>query len=293
LNSLKLTRKLGGLIKSKFLFVIRREQDFSVITSFNISALRIIAITILGFILVFGASLLLSKTLLKVWFDPAYKDSENTAMLIQMSETVDSLISEVEKKDFYVKNIQRIIAGEYDPNDVIEEQDTAQTGERRTAETTLFEPSGATLSIIQEMRGVPLDVNVSGENDDRYLGDSYFFPPMKGVVTSIFDPVKDHFGIDIVAKENEAVKSIADGTVIFSAWTLGTGYVIGIQHTNELISIYKHNSVILKNVGDVIKGGEIVSIIGNTGELTTGPHLHFEIWYKGSPLNPQDFISFD
>jgi len=290
---LKPTRKLVALIKSKFLFVIRREQDFSVITSFNISALRIIAITILAFILVFGASLLLSKTLLKVWFDPAYKDSENTAMLIQMSETVDSLISEVEKKDFYVRNIQRIISGEYDPNDAAEGEDSVLEGERRTSETTLFEPSGATLSIIQEMRGVPLDVNVSEANDDRYLGDSYFFPPMKGVVTSIFDPIKDHFGIDIVAKENEAVKSIADGTVIFSAWTLGTGYVIGIQHANELISLYKHNSVILKNVGDVIKGGEIVSIIGNTGELTTGPHLHFEIWYKGSPLNPQDFISFD
>jgi murein DD-endopeptidase MepM/ murein hydrolase activator NlpD len=290
---LKPTRKLVALIKSKFLFVIRREQDFSVITSFNISALRIIAITILAFILVFGASLLLSKTLLKVWFDPAYKDSENTAMLIQMSETVDSLISEVEKKDFYVRNIQRIISGEYDPNDAVEGEDSVLEGERRTSETTLFEPSGATLSIIQEMRGVPLDVNVSEANDDRYLGDSYFFPPMKGVVTSIFDPIKDHFGIDIVAKENEAVKSIADGTVIFSAWTLGTGYVIGIQHANELISLYKHNSVILKNVGDVIKGGEIVSIIGNTGELTTGPHLHFEIWYKGSPLNPQDFISFD
>lgn len=273
--------------------MIRREQDFSVITSFNISALRIIAISLLALILVFGISLFLSKTLLKVWFDPAYKDSENTALLIKMSDSVDSLISEVEKKDNYVKNIQRIIAGEYNPNEAIKVPDSLELMERRTAETTLFEPSEATLSIIQEMRGIPLDVNISELNDDRFLGDSYFFPPLKGVVTSTFDPIKDHFGIDIVAKENEAVKSIADGTVIFSAWTLGTGYVLGIQHTNELISIYKHNSVILKNVGDVIKGGEIVSIIGNTGELTTGPHLHFEIWYKGSPLNPQDFISFD
>jgi murein DD-endopeptidase MepM/ murein hydrolase activator NlpD len=273
--------------------VIRREQDFSVITSFNISALKIIAIAVLALILVFGASLILSKTLLKVWFDPTYKDSENTAMLIQMAETVDSLISEVEKKDIYVSNIQRIIDGEYNPFEVGEVMDSIQIVERRTGETSLFEPSEGTLSIINEMRGVPLDVNISEPNNERYLGDSYFFPPIKGVVTSIFDPIKDHFGIDIVAKENEAVKSIADGTVIFSGWTLGTGYVIGIQHANELISIYKHNSVILKSVGDVIKGGEIVSIIGNTGELTTGPHLHFEIWYKGSPLNPQDFISFD
>ncbi|MFD2200023.1 M23 family metallopeptidase [Shivajiella indica] len=290
---MKLTRKLGTLIRSKFLFVIRREQDFSVITSFNISALRIVAIIALILILVFGVSLVISKTLLKVWFDPAYKDSENTAMLIQMSETVDSLIFEVEKKDSYVKNIQRIMAGEFDGSEDVEGQDSVLLSERRSPETNLFVPSEATLSIIQEMRGVPLDMNTSDQNVEGYLGDNYFFPPIKGVVTSLFDPIKEHFGIDIVAKENEAVKSIADGTVIFSAWTLGTGYVIGIQHVNELISIYKHNSVILKNVGDVIKGGEIVSIIGNTGELTTGPHLHFEIWYKGSPLNPQDFISFD
>jgi murein DD-endopeptidase MepM/ murein hydrolase activator NlpD len=97
----------------------------------------------------------------------------------------------------------------------------------------------------------------------------------------------------VVAAENEPVKAIADGTIIFASWTLETGYVVGVQHSNELISIYKHNSVILKSVGDPVRGGEIVSIIGNTGEQTTGQHLHLEIWYKGNPLDPQEFITFD
>lgn len=279
-------------MKSKFLVVIRKEQDFSVITSFNISSGKSVAILVLFFILTFGFSLFLSKTLLRAWFDPFYKETENTALLLQLSETVDSLQLEVLKKDNYVKNIQRIIAGEAEYLEEFVEQDTSATPQRRSAEV-LFEPSDATISILQEMRGVPLELEIGQAIDVGFLGEVYFFPPIKGVVTAIFDPKKDHFGIDIVAKENEPVKTIADGTVIFSSWTLGTGYVVAIQHSDELISIYKHNSVILKSIGETVKGGEIISIIGNTGELTTGPHLHFEIWYKGSPLNPQDFISFD
>ncbi|RZS95027.1 M23 family metallopeptidase [Cecembia calidifontis] len=279
-------------LKAKFLIVIRKEQDFSVITSFSISTGRMLSILALIFILIFGFSLIMSKTLLKAWFDPSYRDSENTALLFKMSETVDSLRLEVIRKDNYVKNIQRIISGE---TEIFEDQETLDTmpfAKRLNPEFN-FEPSEATLSILQEMRGLPLEEARVQAPDGGFIGETYFFPPLKGVVTSIFDPTKDHFGIDVVAKENEPVKSIADGTVIFTSWTLGTGYVVAVQHTNELISIYKHNSVILKNIGDVVKGGEIISIIGNTGELTTGPHLHFEMWYKGSPLNPQDFISFN
>ncbi|PSL02988.1 M23 family metallopeptidase [Cecembia rubra] len=279
-------------IKAKFLIVIRKEQDFSVITSFNISTGRMLSILALIFILIFGFSLIMSKTLLKAWFDPTYQDTENTAQLIKMSATVDSLRAEVIRKDNYVKNIQRIISGE---TELIEDQnalDTLPVSKRINPEFN-FEPSEATLSILQEMRGLPMEEPKVQIIEGGFIGETYFFPPLKGVVTSIFDPTKDHFGIDIVARQNEPVKAIADGTVIFSSWTLGTGYVVAVQHNNELISIYKHNSVILKNIGDLVKGGEIVSIIGNTGELTTGLHLHFEMWYKGSPLNPQDFISFN
>ena len=289
---MKTIKKFSNLLRSKFLIVIRKEQDFSVITSFNISTGKTLSIVVLVFILIFGISLFLSKTLLRAWFDPIYKDSENTAMLLQLNETVDSLMLEVLKKDNYVKNIQRIIAGEAEYLEDYQEQDTAALVQRRNPEMP-FEPSEATLSILQEMRGTPLELGGGTPYEGTFLSDVYFFPPLKGVVTAIFDPKRDHFGIDIVARENEPVKTIADGTVIFSSWTLGTGYVVAVQHAEDLISIYKHNSVILKSIGEAVKGGEIISIIGNTGELTTGPHLHFEIWYKGSPLNPQDFISFD
>ncbi len=240
----------------------------------------------------FGISLMLSKTLLARWFDPAYIESENTARIYQLSEVVDSLIMEVQAKDRYVKNIQQIISGGEMPEDTLINQEPAQLEVNRS-EIDLYKYSEATLSVISEFESMPLDETSFGRINNSAFADTYFFPPLKGVVVSGYTPSSNHFGVDIVAAENEPIKAIAEGTVIFASWTLETGYVVGIQHSNELISIYKHNSVILKSVGDAVRGGEIVAIIGNTGELTTGQHLHLELWYKGNPLNPQEFITFD
>ncbi len=241
-------------------------------------------------LMVFGFSLLISKTILRQWFDPVYMESENAAKIIALSDLVDSLSNTVRQKDNYLSNIQRVIDGESDFDPFLLE-DTSALSEARKLES--FEPSDATKSILEEFKGVPLDFTGQMEVSKNTFIETFFFSPIKGVLTSVFAPQHDHFGVDIVAKENEPVKAIADGTVIFSSWTLETGYVINIQHSNELISIYKHNSVLLKKIGDVVRGGEIISIIGNTGELTSGQHLHFEIWYKGTPLNPQEFITFD
>jgi len=112
------------------------------------------------------------------------------------------------------------------------------------------------------------------------------------MITNLFDPAKDHYGIDIVAGKNEAIKATLDGTVIFSGWTLATGYVIALQHANNIISVYKHNSALLKHQGNYVKAGEPIAIIGETGELSTGPHLHFELWFNGNPVNPKDYIVF-
>jgi murein DD-endopeptidase MepM/ murein hydrolase activator NlpD len=111
-------------------------------------------------------------------------------------------------------------------------------------------------------------------------------------VTNKFSPAQKHFGVDIVARRNEAIKSTLDGTVVFADWTIDKGYVIGIMHTANLFSVYKHNSVLLKNEGDLVRAGEAVAIIGETGELSTGPHLHFELWLNGSPVDPEVYISF-
>jgi murein DD-endopeptidase MepM/ murein hydrolase activator NlpD len=124
------------------------------------------------------------------------------------------------------------------------------------------------------------------------LGNILFFVPLKGMISNEYDPATKHFGLDVVAKKDEAVKSVLDGTVIMSAWTVETGYVIMVQHQHNIISVYKHNSALMKHQGDIVRAGEPIAIIGESGELQSGPHLHFELWNDGTPVNPKEYISF-
>jgi murein DD-endopeptidase MepM/ murein hydrolase activator NlpD len=131
---------------------------------------------------------------------------------------------------------------------------------------------------------------VNNANSD--LQQVFFFTPIDGVISKKFSINDEHYGLDIVSKKNEPIKAITDGTVIVSSWTQDSGHTLAIQHKHQLISFYKHNSARLKNVGDVVKAGDIIAIIGNSGELTDGPHLHFELWYNGNAVNPEDFMAF-
>jgi murein DD-endopeptidase MepM/ murein hydrolase activator NlpD len=124
------------------------------------------------------------------------------------------------------------------------------------------------------------------------IGSYSFFAPVKGSIVTQFNPAQKHYGIDIVAGPDEVIKSALDGTVVIANFTAETGYVIGVQHSNNLFTLYKHNSALLKSLGDYVRAGEVIAIIGNTGELTTGPHLHFELWFNGSPVDPKDYIAF-
>jgi murein DD-endopeptidase MepM/ murein hydrolase activator NlpD len=119
-----------------------------------------------------------------------------------------------------------------------------------------------------------------------------FFPPLEGFISDSFNLQTNHYGIDLVAKTGAKIKSIGEGTVIVSDWNPQTGYVLGIQHSEDFISFYKHCSVLLKNAGDIITTGENIAIIGNSGELSSGPHLHFELWKSGIPIDPSLYISF-
>ena len=119
-----------------------------------------------------------------------------------------------------------------------------------------------------------------------------FFSPLAGIISAPYDPKIAHYGVDVVSKKNEPIKSVADGTVILASWTQDAGYVIAVQHRSNVISVYKHNSSLLKKMGEFVSAGDVIAIIGNTGELTTGPHLHFELWYNGNPMDPEEFVSF-
>jgi len=119
------------------------------------------------------------------------------------------------------------------------------------------------------------------------------FAPVKGTISEGYNPKEKHFAVDIVTVKDAPVKAAADGTVIFAEWTADTGYVVIIEHANNLISVYKHNASLSKEQGELVKAGEVVATAGNTGDLSTGPHLHFELWRDGYPINPTNFIDFD
>ena len=116
--------------------------------------------------------------------------------------------------------------------------------------------------------------------------------PVECYVTDEYDKQKEHYGIDIAAKQDAPVKAVLDGKVISATYTLETGYVIEVQHANNLVSMYKHNSKLLKKPGNLVKAGDVIAFVGSTGELSTGPHLHFELWHEGRSLNPKDYIVF-
>lgn len=290
---MEIQRKLKNWIKTRFLFVIRKEDDFSVITSFSITKIRFTMILVLFFLFSFGFSLLMSRFFLRAWYDPVFMESENISKILILSDAIDSLGIEVMQRDVYLKNIQGVISGEI----IDEVQQEISLQERLPGRVNfqegVYQESEATQAIIEEFKSAPLDFLNPKTMASVPFSDTYFFPPVKGVVTALFQPEKAHFGVDVVTKQDEPVKSIADGTVIFTAWTLETGFIIVVQHFNELISIYKHNSVVLKSIGDLVRSGDIISIVGDTGELSSGQHLHFELWYKGKSLNPKHFITFD
>ena len=120
----------------------------------------------------------------------------------------------------------------------------------------------------------------------------FFYKPVNGTVSAHYEAAIRHYGVDLVAKERESVLATLDGTVVYAGFDSNQGNVIQLQHKNGFISVYKHNALLLKEVGDIVQAGEAIALVGNTGKLSTGPHLHFELWYKGNPVNPEEYIAF-
>jgi len=203
---------------------------------------------------------------------------------------LDSLERELELRDKYFMNLNAIISGNkpvgsYSANDT--------TGYRSEITFRKTPEDSALRAQVENEEKYNLTVgSVSSENTTS-LASLHFFPPVKGIISGKYDPRTRHFGTDIVTKPKSPVSAALDGTVIFTGWTMETGFVIEIQHPNNIVSVYKHNANLLKETGDIVRAGELISIVGNSGELyTSGPHLHFEIWYKGSPLDPEKHILF-
>jgi murein DD-endopeptidase MepM/ murein hydrolase activator NlpD len=284
-------------LRNKYRLVISNEETFEEEFSFRLSRLNVFVVTgTIAILLVIATTFLIAFTPLREYI-PGYTDVTLRKRVIELERLADSLETDLKRKSEYLQNIKNIIEGRY----VASEEDTTVL----SSEPAQGENYG-NVNYTRSPEDSMLRVEYEGNNKyDLFYNDNpdlavakpsrssfIFLNPLKGIVTNEFNVSTQHYGIDIVSKENEVVKATLDGTVIFSGWTVETGYVISIQHKGTFISSYKHNSALLKQEGNMVKAGEPIAIVGESGELTTGPHLHFELWYNGTPVNPRDYISF-
>ncbi len=210
--------------------------------------------------------------------------------IVSLAMSIDSLSEALEARDRYINDLKLVMQGETPYNNVRKKIGNADVVKVNPEEVAKINPIDSSFRTIFEMEASATRPVRNAAN--AQLKSFVFFTPLKGVLLGKFEPYRQHYGVDIVARKNEPIKAVADGTVIISSWTQDSGYTIGIQHKNQLISFYKHNSVLLRKTGETVRAGDIIAIIGNSGELTDGPHLHFELWYNGSPVNPEQYISF-
>jgi len=268
--------------------VILNDDTFEEKLSFRLSRLNVYTVFGVGSLFLIAlVTVLIAFTPLRE-FIPGYTDVNLRKTGIENTIKIDSLENILRQKEQYLQNINRIIQGE-----PLVYNDTVVIDSNLNYKNIVNEkiPEDSLLRVMIETEEKYNLFKTAGRTPSS-ISSLIFFNPIKGIVTEQFNAKKQHFGIDLVAPKNEVIKATLDGTVIFAEWTSETGYVIQLQHANNLISIYKHNSVLHKKQGDKVKAGDVIAIVGNTGELSSGPHLHFELWYNGIPLNPEEYILF-
>ncbi len=230
----------------------------------------------------FFVALLLIITPLK-YFLPQPDNHKLESRIIQNTYLIDSLKKEIDFRDNYFNQIRGIIN-----NDNIAQYSYSDTSMLNNLLTEHQKDSILDELIKRDQENLE-DVR---QNDIQTVNNQNFYNPLTGIISNEFNPAEGHYGIDIVAQENSPVVATLAGTVTLATWSINTGYVIQIQHADNIISTYKHNGELLKKEGDIVTAGEPIALVGNTGENTTGPHLHFEIWQNGTAVNPRNFINF-
>lgn len=279
-------------LRNKYRLVIVNDTTFEEKQSFVLSRLNVISFFSLMIILVATIVLLIVVyTPLKNYII-GYSEIETRNMSIKNSEQIAFLENEIRIKDRYITGIQKVLRGEIGADSIEKFIETTQNYE--SLDFRISEEDSILRAQVEAQEKYNLSFSEDNlEGEIAELSDLFLFPPLTGRITGTYDLGIKHMGVDIVAPEGTGIKSVLPGTVIFTGWTNEDGYVVHIQHDHNLISTYKHNSALLKGVGDIVDAGTTVAIIGNTGELSEGPHLHFELWHVGKPLNPEDYIIFN
>ncbi len=281
-------RSFSRRFRDKFRLIIYNDNTFEEVWYIRLSRFNLLALLSSLFILIIGGVFaLVAYTSIRELI-PGYPDGNMRRTIYMNAVKLDSLENEIRMRDQYFRNIRALVSGE-EPDNLVDLTDTTVDNSSLDFSTSLED---SVLRIqIEEEEQYNLSVLVY-DVTPRDLAGIHFFAPVRGLITQSFNSRDNHFGTDIGAAHNEVVKATLDGTVTLADWTVETGYTIAIQHENNLISVYKHNAELLKKVGNVVKAGDAIAIIGNSGELTTGPHLHFELWHNGTAIDPQTYIVF-
>ena len=273
-------------IRFKYKFVFFNESTLEEIWSIRLSQLSVsVYVCAFAFILIALTSVIIILTPIRNYL-PGYLDIEVRKAILENALRVDSLEQRFALRSEYIKNISDILSGNISI-DSIRHSDTMSfvtsefdipRSERESAFIQKFE---------EEEK-----YNLTALNPNPPQTEMFFYRPLNGIISSVFNEEKGHFGIDLTSAPKENVLATFDGTVVYTGFDPRYGNVISLQHKNDFISIYKHNDILLKEMGDRVITGEAIAIVGNTGELSTGPHLHFELWHKGAPVNPEEYIAF-
>lgn len=282
----KKKNNLSERLSTRFHLLLVNEKTLEKKKLLSSTSLNLILTSFFVFIIVLASSfLVIYFTPLKEYFR-GYTSVELRENAIENTLKLDSLENLYILQSNYINSIKDLLAGNISFIDInrdsILNQDS--TVELEVVKTNIED------SILRALVEEEDKYNAFELTGERFT--NVLFPPVKGGLSSFFEEDSKHYGVDIVMPLNSPVHSISEGVVVFAEWTSETGYVIIIEHLNGLTSIYKHNSSVIKTQGDKVQTGEIIAFTGNTGELTTGPHLHFELWYQGEPLDPQSYIEF-
>ena len=282
----KNTKTLISKLLAKYRLVLLNESTFEERISFKINRLNIFTLLLAFiFLIVFITSTIIFFTPIREYI-PGYSSISLQKQANSLSQKTDSLQEIVALNDQYISSLKQVLTGDLK--------------EIKYSLDSIISTEGDDLQLINKSREDSI-LREEVEIEDKYnlrniVKDKEYYllaTPLKGNISQEFSVADNHLAIDIAADTGTAIKSISEGIVLFSEWTTQTGYVIIIDHGNDLTSVYKHNSKLLKKQGDRVKLGEVIAMSGNTGTLTSGPHLHFELWSEGFAIDPKTLIDFD
>lgn len=284
----KKRKEIKRKLLHKYRLVILNESTFEEKISFKLSRLNVF---VTGMLLAIGliafTTLLIAFTPLREYI-PGYSSTALKRQATELTYKTDSLVNALDYTNRYLENVRMVLRGDIE---------TTNMNPDSTLESIQLDPSQVDLSPIREDSILRAEVALEDKynlfEQPTFDGSILLYTPLSGAISQGYDPDHKHFAVDIVAPRDTPVKAVAKGRVIFSEWTAATGYVVILEHQQDLISVYKHNGSLTKQQGAVVRAGEVIATVGNTGELTTGPHLHFELWKDGNPVNPENYIDFN